>query len=225
MAPKVILRNMNNMFVRCILLILLGISIYYKSNVFIVTFVLAMYMIYIYSSSYNGVKNYSNDSIFNQVKVLKERYENTVSTKQGDMPPGPPDMPQGPPDMPQGPPVMTQGPPDMPQGPPDMPPGPPVMTQGMPQMTQGPPDMPGMPQMTQGMPQMNEPTSSSSLEKKINSSLHNIQNNAMPKHSKQNNNKSPVVGLGEYCAQGTLDNKKTPMAYDPNCIVSCGASN
>ena len=250
MAPEVVLRNMNNVCSKCILFILLAISIYYKSYVFIVTFVLSMYIIYIYSSSYNGVKNYSNDSIFNQVKVLKEKYENANSTTQGNTAVGPPTAPPDMPDMPdmtQGPPIETPGMPDMTQGPPietpgmsDMPdiPDMPSMTQGPPTETpgmSGMPDMPDMPNMTQGppietpgmpnMPEMIEPTTSASLKQKIDHSLHNIQNNAMPKHSKKNNNKSPVVGLGEYCVQGTLDNKKTPMPYDPNCIVSCGASN
>ena len=53
--------------------------------------------------------------------------------------------------------------------------------------------------------------------------LFNAQTNTVPESTKVDNTKSPVLGINEYCTQGTVLNSGTPMGYDDKCKTNCSS--
>jgi len=114
--------------------------------------------------------------------------------------------------------------------PPPMPPMPPGMT--MPNVAEvvAPPMPPGMTMPNVAEPSMSIPLGLGPLptmpEKYTNFmsyELFNAQTNTVPESTKVDNTKSPVLGINEYCTQGTVLNSGTPMGYDDKCKTNCSS--
>ena len=76
LSPAVIKRNIDNKCLNILCIILIGVSIYYRSFMLGLVVVISMVIIRNYSRSFQVISGYSDDSIFSQVKELTELYSN-----------------------------------------------------------------------------------------------------------------------------------------------------
>tara|TARA_B110000908_G_scaffold144129_1_gene173513 strand:- start:2063 stop:2710 length:648 start_codon:yes stop_codon:yes gene_type:complete len=75
-SPAVIKRNIDNKGLHILCIILIGVSIYYRSFMLGLVVVISMVVIRNYARSFQVISGYSDDSIFSQVKELTELYGN-----------------------------------------------------------------------------------------------------------------------------------------------------
>ena len=76
LSPPVIVKNINNNCTKCIFIILLGVSLYYRSFLLTLVVLLAMFFISSYANSFHPVMGYSDDSIFAQLGQVIENMKN-----------------------------------------------------------------------------------------------------------------------------------------------------
>ena len=76
LSSPVVIRNINNSCTKCLFIILLGVSLYYRSFMLTLAVLLSMFFISSYVNVYHPVSGYSDDSIFAQVGHVIENMEN-----------------------------------------------------------------------------------------------------------------------------------------------------
>lgn len=77
LSSPVVIKNINNSCTKCLFIILLGVSLYYRSFMLTLAVLLSMFFISSYVNAYHPVQGYSDDSIFTQVGHVIENMENT----------------------------------------------------------------------------------------------------------------------------------------------------
>jgi len=85
LSPPVVVKNINNSCSKCIFIILLGVSLYYRSFLLTLTVLLSMFFISSYANNFHPVMGYSDDSIFSQLgqtlETMKSGYQDENKEK------------------------------------------------------------------------------------------------------------------------------------------------
>ena len=76
LSSPVVIKNINNSCTKCLFIILLGVSLYYRSFMLTLAVLLSMFFISSYVNAYHPVQGYSDDSIFTQVGHIIENMDN-----------------------------------------------------------------------------------------------------------------------------------------------------
>lgn len=193
LSPTVLVRCIHTPITYIVCMLLLGISVYYKSFMLGLLSVLCMVLIQNRCKSLE-ITGYSDDSIFSQVKVLTELYENhdesentyeTVHEKESKKE------------------IISE---DIEYETPLAPPN--VTSQIMKDTVNT------SPTQTLSEKESVEP----SLAIKIGMALKRIQDNVFPEKSKLSNKESPILCTSEYCAQGSLTD--APTGYNSEQMVT-----
>ena len=200
LSSPVVIKNINNSCTKCLFIILLGVSLYYRSFMLTLAVLLSMFFISSYVNAYHPVQGYSDDSIFTQVGHIIENLENTEENTGKNT-------------------VQEMSAENTEENTDEN-----THTHTFPTHTHT--DEEKEETIEEMTVEKDEKKSTSKLENtfvslkdKIFKSLKEVQDNVVPEDTKKNNKHSPDIGIGEYCAQGDLPD--SPSGFDPNCMLTC----
>ena len=193
LLPSNFIKNVDTMPIRLLFIICIGVSLYYKSYMFVLVCILSLFVIMSHSNQCGQLKGFSDNSIFsytNQVQEFMGNKEDPSSTS------GTSETTSGISETTSGISETTSG-----------------TSETTPETTRKTNPETTMYSNVDADVNLNV---ENKFKNSMLQSLDQIQDNTFPEKDKKDNVTSPELGIGEYCPQGSIEDG--PMGFDPNCI-------